>query len=156
MNKFFGGYIIKSDCEETNLNELFMSILIASFLGMLLSHNLSIYLTEPLMRDQSLFTGSRYTITVDALNTIAEDDTISVIAIGSSMTYKGIDGGCIGDFLGDDVMAYFANILADPNKWWICSTEPTATARMMIIRPGDWRYVPLRLTNGSFPVVARL
>ena len=83
--------------DELKFTDLMMSLLIASFLGMLLSHNLSIYLTDPLMRDQSLFTGSRYTITVDALNTIAEDDTISVIAIGSSMTYKGIDGGCIGD-----------------------------------------------------------
>lgn len=83
-----------------------MSVLIASFLGILLSHNISIYITDPIMRDQSVFTGSRYTITVDALNTIAEDDTISIIAIGSSMSYKGIDGKCVGDNLGTGFTAY--------------------------------------------------
>ena len=83
-----------------------MSILIASFLGMLLSHNLSIYLTDPIMRDQSLFTGSRYTITVDALNTIAEDDTISVIAMGSSMTRDSVDGLCVGEGLGENINVY--------------------------------------------------
>ena len=105
MNKL-GGYSINSDCEKTNLDELFMSILIASFLGMLLSHNVSIYLTEPLMKDQSIFIGSRYTITADALDTIAEDDTISVIAMGSSMTFKGVDGICIGDGLDNEVNVY--------------------------------------------------
>jgi hypothetical protein len=58
------------------------------------------------MRDQSTFIGSRYAITVDALNTIAEDDAISVIAMGSSMTFKGIDGICIGDGLDNEVKVY--------------------------------------------------
>ena len=83
-----------------------MSVLIASFLGILLSHNISIYITEPIMRDQSVFIGSRYTITVDALNTIAEDDTISIIAMGSSMTFKGVDGICIGDGLDSEAKVY--------------------------------------------------
>lgn len=91
---------------DFRLIDLLKSILIASFLGILLSHNLSIYLTEPLMRDQSIFIGSRYTITVDALDTIAEDDTISVIAMGSSMTFKGVDGVCIGDGLANEVNVY--------------------------------------------------
>jgi|TARA_B100001741_G_C16545373_1_gene596384 hypothetical protein len=97
-----------NNSEEENIvfSDLMISILITAFLGMLLSHNLSIYVTEPIMRDQSVFIGSRYTITVDALNTIAEDDTISIIAMGSSMSYKGIDGECIGDYLGSGITAY--------------------------------------------------
>ena len=46
--------------------------------------------------------------------------------------------------------------LSDPNRWWTIAAEPTATGRTMIIRPGELRYVPMRLTNGAFPVVARL
>jgi len=146
--------------DDFKFTDLMMSLLIASFLGMLLSHNLSIYLTEPVMRDQSLFTGSRYTITVDALNTIVDDDTISVIAIGSSMTYKGIDGECIGGFLGDDVTAY--NLAQPSSKPYtdmqhiprIISTNPDIV--MIEIAPdilstpsGHQPYIQLRYTLDS-------
>ena len=145
---------------DLKFTDLMMSLLIASFLGMLLSHNLSIFLTEPLLRDQSLFTGSRYTITVDALNTIVDDDTISVIAIGSSMTYKGIDGECIGGFLGDDVTAY--NLAQPSSKPYtdmqhiprIISTNPDIV--MIEISPdilstpsGHQPYIQLRYTLDS-------
>ena len=93
----------KNDLDKS---DLLLSVFVAAFLAMLLSHNLSMYITEPIMRDQSVFTGSRYTITVDALDTIAEDDEISIVAIGSSMTYKGIDGQCIGESLGNGITAY--------------------------------------------------
>ena len=91
---------------DFRLIDLFKSIFIASFLGILLSHNLTFYLTEPLMRDQSLFIGSRYTITVDALDTIAGDEEISIVVIGSSMSYKAVDGLCISGGLEGTVKTY--------------------------------------------------
>ncbi|MFL2947249.1 MAG: hypothetical protein ACJZ4J_03650 [Candidatus Poseidoniales archaeon] len=87
-------------------NGFFLSIIVSVALLMVLPNTIGFHLTEPLMRDQSIFIGSRYTITVDALNTIADDDSISVIAIGSSMTFKGIDGECIGNGIDDDVRVY--------------------------------------------------
>ena len=98
--------MIDSRKDDLNKSDLLLSVFVAAFLAMLLSHNLSMYITEPIMRDQSVFTGSRYTITTDALNTIAEDDGISIVAMGSSMTYKGIDGKCIGKSLGSGITAY--------------------------------------------------
>ena len=46
--------------------------------------------------------------------------------------------------------------LEDPNLWWTIRAEPRATAKTMLIPPREWRYVPMRLTDGAFPVVARL
>ena len=141
-------------------NEFFLSVIVSVVLLMILPNTIGFHLTDPLMRDQSIFIGSRYTITVDALNTIADDDTISVIAIGSSMTYKGIDGRCIGNFLGDDVTAY--NLAQPSSKPYtdmqhiprIISTNPDIV--MIEIAPdilftpsGHHPYIELRYTLDS-------
>jgi len=63
-------------------------------------------ISDPLMRDGSMLTNSRYTITKDALETISEDDSYSVIGTGSSMTFKALDGGCIRDNLENDALVY--------------------------------------------------
>ena len=71
---------------DFNFTDLLRSIFIASFLGMLLSHNLTFAMTDSNLRDGSLMIQSRPLITVEALNTIAIDDTISIVGTGSSMT----------------------------------------------------------------------
>ena len=148
--------------DDSNVNGggLFFSVIVSVALLMILPHTIGFHITDPLMRDQSIFIGSRYTITVDALNTIAEDDTISIIAIGSSMTFKGIDGKCIGDFFGDEVTAY--NLAQPSSKPYtdmqhiprIISTDPDIV--MIEIAPdilstptGHHPYIQLRYTLDS-------
>ena len=58
------------------------------------------------MRDGSMLTGTRYTITKDALITIAEDDSQSVIGMGSSQMFKALDGNCITNELTNNVSVY--------------------------------------------------
>ena len=150
-----------NEAENLEISDMLMSVFVAMFLAMLLSHNLSLYLTEPRIRDQSAFTGSsRYAITVDALNTIAEDDAISIIAMGSSMTYKGIDGECIGDSLGSEIIVY--NLAQSSSKPYtdmqhiprIISANPDVV--MLEIAPdilstpsGHQPYIQLRYTLDS-------
>jgi hypothetical protein len=58
------------------------------------------------MRDGSMLTGTRYTITQDALDTISEDNMISVIGTGSSQMFKALDGGCVSEKIGNNAMVY--------------------------------------------------
>lgn len=91
--------------DDFKFTDLMGSILIASFLGMLLSHNLTFSLTDSNLRDGSLMIQSRPLITVEALNTITSDNTISIVGTGSSMTFKGLDGKCVSEN-----MSYEANV----------------------------------------------
>ena len=92
--------------ETESKNSLLLSVLINLIVCLLISTSIPSLLVEPLMRNQSLTTGSRYTITVDALNSISDDGIDSVIAIGSSMTLKSLDGRCVGDNLGAGTNVY--------------------------------------------------
>ena len=85
---------------------LFTSVSVAAVLFFLLSNALVSGLTDSLMRDGSVLSNARYTITQDALRTIAQDDAVSVIGMGSSMTLKSLDGICIGELLEDEVKVY--------------------------------------------------
>lgn len=58
------------------------------------------------MRDGSLHTRPRFTINQEALDTIAVDQTTSVIAFGSSMMFKGLDGGCVSKTLNSNANVY--------------------------------------------------
>ena len=86
--------------------DLFTSVLIAAVLFFLLSSSMVSGLTDSLMRDGSLLKGSRYTITQDALDTISEDNMVSVIGTGSSQMFKALDGRCVGDNLENDALVY--------------------------------------------------
>jgi len=103
-----------SNNEGSNFIDLMTSILIASFLGILLSHNLTFALTDSNLRDSSLMFQSRPLITVEALNTIASDNTISIVGIGSSMIFKGLDGKCVGENMSHQANVY--NI-GQPNSY---------------------------------------
>lgn len=58
------------------------------------------------MRDGSLHTRPRFTINQEALDSIADDQTSSVIAFGSSMMFKGLDGGCVSRTLNSSANVY--------------------------------------------------
>jgi hypothetical protein len=91
---------------SSSRGDLFTSVLIATVLFFLLSNTFTFYLTEPLMNDSSLMTQARPVITRDALDTIGEDQGISIVGTGSSMTFKGLDGKCIGENLENNATVY--------------------------------------------------
>jgi len=91
---------------EFHFSDLLKSIFIACFLGMLLSHNLTFAMTDSNLRNSSLMIQSRPLITVEALNTIAFDDTISIVGTGSSMTFKGLDGKCLSEKMTNQANVY--------------------------------------------------
>jgi len=97
---------VREEVERTDVGELIISVSIATVLFLLLSHSLTFHLTEPLMNDSSLMINSRIVITRDALDSISDDGKISIVATGSSMTFKALDGKCVGDQLGDEVAVY--------------------------------------------------
>jgi hypothetical protein len=92
---------------EFRLSDLFTSVSIAAVLFFLLSSSMMSALTDPLLRDSSLLAGgSRYTITQDALETISEDDMVSVIGTGSSQVFKALDGKCVSGNLENNALVY--------------------------------------------------
>ena len=91
---------------ESAKGDFFTSLSVAAVFFWLLSNSILSGVTEPLLRDGSLITGTRYTITQDALQTISEDGEISVIGIGSSQLFKALDGGCVSENLVNDALVY--------------------------------------------------
>ena len=91
---------------SSSRGDLFTSVLIATVLFFLLSNTFTFHLTDPLMNDSSLMIQARPVITRDALDTIGEDHGISIIGMGSSMTFKGLDGKCVRDNLENDATVY--------------------------------------------------
>ncbi len=92
--------------ETESKNSLLLSVLINLIVCLLISTSIPSLLVEPLMRDGSIITGTRYTITKDALNTISEDNSVSVIAIGSSQMFKALDGKCVGENMENTALVY--------------------------------------------------
>ncbi|MDB2333619.1 hypothetical protein N9V30_01545 [Candidatus Poseidoniales archaeon] len=86
--------------------DLLGSIFVAVVTFFFLSNQMLFMVNDPLMRDGSMLTGTRYTITKDALITIAEDDSQSVIGMGSSQMFKALDGNCISNELTNNVSVY--------------------------------------------------
>jgi hypothetical protein len=91
---------------DSTEGDLFTSISIAAIIFFLLSSSLVAGIADPLMRDSSVLMGSRYTITQDALDTIAKDDAITVIGTGSSQLFKALDGKCVSQNLENDALVY--------------------------------------------------
>jgi len=92
--------------ETESKNSLFLSVLINLIVCLLISTSIPSLLVEPLLRDGSIITGTRYTITKEALNTISEDNSVSVIGIGSSQIFKALDGKCVSSNLDNDALVY--------------------------------------------------
>ena len=91
---------------EISKKELISSIFVAAITFFFVSNQALIMVNDPLMRDGSMLTGTRYTITKDALVSISEDASESVIAIGSSQMFKALDGKCVSDQLTNQAFVY--------------------------------------------------
>ena len=90
-----------------SIQGLARSILIASFVGMLLSHNLTFSLTETHMNDGSIMRDARLSgITTDSLEMIDRNVENPIIAIGSSMTLKALDGKCVTQQLNEKAVVH--------------------------------------------------
>ena len=58
---------------------------------------------------------SRPLITVEAINTIASDESISIVGTGSSMTFKGLDGKCVAQHMTHESIVYnIAQLSSNP------------------------------------------
>ena len=96
-----------SNNEGSNFIDLMTSILIAFFLGILLSHNLTFALTESSISDGSIMRDSRLSgITTDSLAIISDHVDNPIIGIGSSMTLKALDGKCVTDNLTSSAVVH--------------------------------------------------
>lgn len=96
-----------SNVNKFRLIDLFKSIFVASFLGMLLSHNLTFSLTESSISDGSITRDSRLSgITTDSLTIISDYVDNPIIGIGSSMTLKALDGKCVTSNLNSPAVVH--------------------------------------------------
>jgi hypothetical protein len=87
---------------------LFTSIFVCLIVAITVSSSVSYNFIE-----NKTFNNGRYGITYDSLETIAKDDALSVIAIGSSMMYKAVNGTCLRESsLVEDAMFYNLAITA--------------------------------------------
>ena len=91
---------------DFNVTDFCQSLFYILIVFIVSSITISTSVIEPYMRDGSLHTRPRFTINQVALDTIANDQTTSVIAFGSSMMFKGLDGGCVSEKLHSRVNVY--------------------------------------------------
>lgn len=85
---------------------LFTSLFVLVITFLFLSTTIVSSVNDSLMSDGSLLTGTRYTINIDALETISEDNSVTVIGTGSSQMFKALDGICISNALHNDAYVY--------------------------------------------------
>ena len=98
----------KEDADvNANLPSLLISLAIAFIVFIMLSSTYNSAIVKPLLKDGSLISHGRFMITFDALDTIQEDEAVSVVAVGSSITRASIDGNCIENLSQiDDLEVY--------------------------------------------------
>ena len=75
--------------------DLILSILVAGIVLLFLSTNALPALIKPVLIDGSLISNGRFAMTYDGYNTIAEDDVVTVVGIGSSVLMAAMDGKCM-------------------------------------------------------------
>lgn len=97
---------VKTELNSPKKTNLFASLMVSIVVFFFLSNSVLSLVNDSLMRDGSMLTGTRYTITKDALISIGEDNTNSVIGTGSSQMFKGLDGGCVGEVLFNEANVY--------------------------------------------------
>ena len=100
------GHMDREDA-DANLPSLLISLAIAFIVFIVLSTTYNSAIVKPLLKDGSLITHGRFMITFDALETIQKDESVSVVAVGSSITRASIDGNCIENLSQiDDLEVY--------------------------------------------------
>ena len=100
------GDIVKNSLEAPEKANLVASLVVSVIVFFFLSNSVLSIVNDSLMQDGSMLTGTRYTITKDALITIGDDNSNSVIGTGSSQMFKGLDGSCVRDLLVNDALVY--------------------------------------------------
>jgi hypothetical protein len=76
-------------------DNLFLSILVALIVILYLSTSTFPALIKPILMDGSLISNGRYVMTYDGYETVASDDAVSVVGIGSSVLMSAMDGDCM-------------------------------------------------------------
>lgn len=82
---------------ETQHNAITLtgSIIVMLFSCLMLSNSFSVYVIQPLVFDGTISKSGRYGFVFEAWDTIEQDNSISVVAIGSSLTQFAINGSCM-------------------------------------------------------------
>jgi len=75
--------------------ELIISILVGLLVVLFLSTSTAPALIKPVLLDGSLISNGRFAMTYDGYETIASDDSITVVGIGSSVLMAAMDGECM-------------------------------------------------------------
>jgi hypothetical protein len=93
--------------EDEAFRDLIIGIIFA-LLSMIIIIDQSLQIiVKPKLYDGSLIAMGRYAMTNDALDTIEEDDSPSIIAMGSSMMFKAFNGSCFDENDGVDDANYY-------------------------------------------------
>lgn len=75
--------------------KLVSSIFMAAVVFIFISPAITQAVVQPLIIESRLVTFGRYAFASEAIDTISEDESPSVVGIGSSMMYKAFDGKCM-------------------------------------------------------------
>jgi len=82
-------------CRDVSGVEISISVAIAGLSIFITMLFMSTQIIQPLLYDASLIRTGRYAMSSDAWDTIAEDEALSIVGIGSSMMQYSLNGTCI-------------------------------------------------------------
>ena len=85
----------KEDLEPLTFKQLSLSILIGLVTFLVVSSSAGPAIVKPLLLDGSLISDGRFAFVFDAHETIGQDEAISVVGIGSSVTQYAVNGKCM-------------------------------------------------------------
>ena len=80
---------------KESVPQLLKSLFIALISIIIISQTLSQYVIQPLTFDTTLARSGRYSFSFEAWDTIQDDELITVVGIGSSLTQYALSGDCI-------------------------------------------------------------
>jgi hypothetical protein len=81
--------------ESKDWKSLISSLFVCAVVTIMMSPVITQAVVQPLIIESRLVTFGRYAFASEAIDSIAEDDSLSVVGIGSSMMYKAFDGDCM-------------------------------------------------------------
>jgi len=84
--------------ESKDWKSLVSSLFVCAVVTIMISPVFTQAVVQPLIIESRLVTFGRYAFASEAIDSISEDDSLSVVGIGSSMMYKAFDGECMEAF----------------------------------------------------------
>ena len=81
--------------ESKDWKGLVSSLFVCAVVTITISPMFTQAVVQPLIIESRLVTFGRYAFASEAIDSIAEDKSLSVVGIGSSMMYKAFDGDCM-------------------------------------------------------------